>query len=138
MPAVLVVRRAPAGGGCRPYLCQAGCTTTGALRTIGRPATSGWPRRRASCPRDNSGPLPEMIKGIMLRAREALSVPTDFTQTWKRYNITYYLLCSLVEHSCINLKSHTFSYLDEKLIDIDLMKFLGLCPSLCFWVAEPL
>ncbi|RWV82430.1 hypothetical protein GW17_00056072, partial [Ensete ventricosum] len=26
MPAVLVVRRAPAGGGCRPYLCQVGRT----------------------------------------------------------------------------------------------------------------
>ncbi|RZS20651.1 hypothetical protein BHM03_00053180 [Ensete ventricosum] len=33
MPAVLVVRRAPIGGGCRPYLCQTGCTTTGVLRT---------------------------------------------------------------------------------------------------------
>ncbi|RZS20144.1 hypothetical protein BHM03_00052617 [Ensete ventricosum] len=28
MPAVLVVRRAPAGVGCRPYLCQAGRTAT--------------------------------------------------------------------------------------------------------------
>ncbi|RWW86046.1 hypothetical protein BHE74_00005231 [Ensete ventricosum] len=36
MPAVLVVRRAPAGGGCRPYLCQVGCTTPGVLRTSGR------------------------------------------------------------------------------------------------------
>ncbi|RZR76734.1 hypothetical protein BHM03_00001614 [Ensete ventricosum] len=26
MPVVLVVRRAPAGGGCRPYLCQVGRT----------------------------------------------------------------------------------------------------------------
>ncbi|RWW41528.1 hypothetical protein BHE74_00052981 [Ensete ventricosum] len=51
MPAVLVVRRALAGGGCRPYLCQVGCTTNGILRITGRPATSGWPRRRPSCPR---------------------------------------------------------------------------------------
>ncbi|RWV91011.1 hypothetical protein GW17_00046736, partial [Ensete ventricosum] len=41
---------------------------------------------------------------------------------------TYYLLRSLVEHSCINLKSLAFSYLEEKPIDIGLMKFLGLCP----------
>ncbi|RWW36620.1 hypothetical protein BHE74_00058342 [Ensete ventricosum] len=27
-PAVLAVRRALAGEGCRPYLCQVGCTTT--------------------------------------------------------------------------------------------------------------
>ncbi|RWW35228.1 hypothetical protein BHE74_00059864 [Ensete ventricosum] len=37
MPAVLVVRRAPAGRGCRPYLCQVGCTAPGVLRTSGRP-----------------------------------------------------------------------------------------------------
>ncbi|RWW05070.1 hypothetical protein GW17_00031677 [Ensete ventricosum] len=41
---------------------------------------------------------------------------------------TYCLLRSLVEHSCINPKSLAFSYLDEKPIDTDLMKFLGLCP----------
>ncbi|RZS12907.1 hypothetical protein BHM03_00044423 [Ensete ventricosum] len=41
----------------------------------------------------------------------------------------YCLLCSLVEHSCINPKSLTFGYLDEKPIDTGLMKFLGLCPS---------
>ncbi|RZR82441.1 hypothetical protein BHM03_00008860 [Ensete ventricosum] len=41
----------------------------------------------------------------------------------------YDLLCSLVEHSCINPKSLTFGYLDEKSIDTGLMKFLGLCPS---------
>ncbi|RWV86547.1 hypothetical protein GW17_00051546 [Ensete ventricosum] len=29
MPAVLVVRCAPAGRGCRPYLCQVGCTAPG-------------------------------------------------------------------------------------------------------------
>ncbi|RRT39863.1 hypothetical protein B296_00053581 [Ensete ventricosum] len=51
MLAVLTVRRALADGGCRPYLCQVDCTTAGVLRTAGRPPTSGWPRRRASCPR---------------------------------------------------------------------------------------
>ncbi|RZS00730.1 hypothetical protein BHM03_00030484 [Ensete ventricosum] len=30
-PIVLAVRRAPAGEGCRPYLCQVGCTTTDAI-----------------------------------------------------------------------------------------------------------
>ncbi|RZR85136.1 hypothetical protein BHM03_00012067 [Ensete ventricosum] len=51
MPAVLVVRRAPAGRGCRPYLCQVGCTTPGVFRTSGRPVTLVWPRQRPSCPR---------------------------------------------------------------------------------------
>ncbi|RZS02475.1 hypothetical protein BHM03_00032527 [Ensete ventricosum] len=41
----------------------------------------------------------------------------------------YCLLRSLVEHSCINPKSLAFGYLNEKPIDIGLMKFLGLCPS---------
>ncbi|RWW29615.1 hypothetical protein GW17_00005858 [Ensete ventricosum] len=40
---------------------------------------------------------------------------------------TYCLLRSLVEHSYINPKSLAFGYLDEKPIDIGLMKFLGLC-----------
>lgn len=39
----------------------------------------------------------------------------------KRYNTVYYLLHSLVKHSSINLKSLTFNYLDEKLIDTDLI-----------------
>ncbi|RWV94389.1 hypothetical protein GW17_00043077 [Ensete ventricosum] len=57
MPAVLVVRRAPAGRGCRPYLCQVDCTTPccrasrHACRTSGRPVTLVWPRQRPSCPR---------------------------------------------------------------------------------------
>ncbi|RZS29301.1 hypothetical protein BHM03_00063012 [Ensete ventricosum] len=34
---VPVVRRAFAGRGCRPYLCQVGCTTTGAPHTYIRP-----------------------------------------------------------------------------------------------------
>ncbi|RZS19093.1 hypothetical protein BHM03_00051442 [Ensete ventricosum] len=34
---VPVVRRAFAGRGCRPYLCQVGCTTTGAPHTCIRP-----------------------------------------------------------------------------------------------------
>ncbi|RWW39899.1 hypothetical protein BHE74_00054726 [Ensete ventricosum] len=50
-PAVLVVRRAPAGRGCRPYLCQVGCTAPGVLRTSGRSVTLVWPRQRLSCPR---------------------------------------------------------------------------------------
>ncbi|RWV85788.1 hypothetical protein BHE74_00035785 [Ensete ventricosum] len=48
----------------------------------------------------------------------------------------YCLLCSLVEHSCINSKSLTFGYLDEKPIDTGLMKFLGLCPSTLSWYLE--
>ncbi|RWW56438.1 hypothetical protein BHE74_00036848 [Ensete ventricosum] len=36
-------------------------------------------------------------------------------------------------HSCINPKSLTFGYLDEKPIDTDLMKFLGLYPSALSW-----
>ncbi|RWV78219.1 hypothetical protein GW17_00060840 [Ensete ventricosum] len=46
------------------------------------------------------------------------------------------LLHSMVEHSCINLKSLAFGYLDEKPIDIGLMKFLGLCPSILSWYLE--
>ncbi|RRT42996.1 hypothetical protein B296_00021174 [Ensete ventricosum] len=38
----------------------------------------------------------------------------------------YCLFRSLVKHSCINPKSPTFGYLDEKSIDIGLMKFFGL------------
>ncbi|RWW86830.1 hypothetical protein BHE74_00004366 [Ensete ventricosum] len=50
MLAVLAMRRAFAVGGCRPYLCQVGCTSTGAPRISGRlPASVA--RRRASCPR---------------------------------------------------------------------------------------
>ncbi|KAJ8456096.1 hypothetical protein OPV22_034839 [Ensete ventricosum] len=45
----------------------------------------------------------------------------------------YYLLRSLVEHSCVNPKSLAFGYLDEKPFDIGLMKFLGLCPSALSW-----
>ncbi|RWW68339.1 hypothetical protein BHE74_00024129 [Ensete ventricosum] len=48
----------------------------------------------------------------------------------------YCLLRSLVEHSCINLKSLAFGYLNEKPIDIGLMKFLGLCPSALSWYFE--
>ncbi|RRT80888.1 hypothetical protein B296_00022662 [Ensete ventricosum] len=51
MLAVLVMRRAFVGGGCRPYLCQVGCTTTGAPRISGRLPASGRPFRRASYPR---------------------------------------------------------------------------------------
>ena len=42
----------------------------------------------------------------------------------------YCLFLSLVMHSCINLKSFTFGYLDAKLIDTGLTKFLSLCPSI--------
>ena len=31
---------------------------------------------------DKCEPLPEMVKGVMLRARDALPAPYDFTQTW--------------------------------------------------------
>ncbi|RWV87700.1 hypothetical protein GW17_00050279 [Ensete ventricosum] len=54
----------------------------------------------------------------------------------KRYSTAYCLLRSLVEHSCINPKSLTFDYLDEKPIDIGLMKFLGLCSSVLSWYLE--
>ncbi|RWV79443.1 hypothetical protein GW17_00059428 [Ensete ventricosum] len=45
MLAVLAMRRAFAVGGCRPYLCQVGCTSTGAPRISGRLPASGRPRR---------------------------------------------------------------------------------------------
>ncbi|RWW33995.1 hypothetical protein GW17_00001275 [Ensete ventricosum] len=48
---VLAMRRVFAVGGCRPYLCQVGCTSTGAPRISGRLLASGRPRRRASCSR---------------------------------------------------------------------------------------
>ncbi|RZS23278.1 hypothetical protein BHM03_00056178 [Ensete ventricosum] len=51
------------------------------------------------------------------------------SQTLKFLSTTYCLLRSLDEHSYINPKSLAFSYLDEKPIDTDLMKFLGHCPS---------
>ncbi|RRT32991.1 hypothetical protein B296_00046592, partial [Ensete ventricosum] len=49
---------------------------------------------------------------------------------------TYCLLYSLVEHSYINPKSLAFNYLDEKLIDTGLIKFLGLYPSTLSWYLE--
>ncbi|RZR89457.1 hypothetical protein BHM03_00017205 [Ensete ventricosum] len=52
MLVVLAMRRAFAGGGCRPYLCQVGCTTIGAPRISGRLPASGRPSRLASCPRE--------------------------------------------------------------------------------------
>ncbi|RZR87486.1 hypothetical protein BHM03_00014898 [Ensete ventricosum] len=51
-------------------------------------------------------------------------------------SIAYFLLRSLVEHSCINPKSLTFGYLDEKPIGTGLMKFLGLYPSALSWYLE--
>ncbi|RWW88581.1 hypothetical protein BHE74_00002539 [Ensete ventricosum] len=54
----------------------------------------------------------------------------------RRQSTVYCLLRSLVEHSCINPKSLAFGYLDEKPIDIGLMKFLGLCPSALSWYLE--
>ncbi|RRT63648.1 hypothetical protein B296_00042495 [Ensete ventricosum] len=49
--AVLAMRRAFAGGGCRPYLCKVGCMRTDAPRISGRLPASGRPRWRVSCPR---------------------------------------------------------------------------------------
>ncbi|RWV81997.1 hypothetical protein GW17_00056539, partial [Ensete ventricosum] len=51
-------------------------------------------------------------------------------------NTTYCLLRSLVEHSCINPKSLTFGYLDEKLVDTDLIKFIGLYHFALSWYLE--
>ncbi|RWV90567.1 hypothetical protein GW17_00047212 [Ensete ventricosum] len=51
MLVVLAMRRAFAVGGCRPYLCQVGCTSTDAPRISGRLPALGRPRRRAICPR---------------------------------------------------------------------------------------
>ncbi|RRT42246.1 hypothetical protein B296_00057263 [Ensete ventricosum] len=48
----------------------------------------------------------------------------------------YCLLRSFVEHFCINPKSLTFDYLDEKLVDTDLMKFRSLCSSVLSWYLE--
>ncbi|RZS20400.1 hypothetical protein BHM03_00052907 [Ensete ventricosum] len=48
---VLAMRCAFAVGGCRPYPCQVGCTSTGAPRISGRLPASGRPRRRDNCPR---------------------------------------------------------------------------------------
>ncbi|RZS16507.1 hypothetical protein BHM03_00048506 [Ensete ventricosum] len=48
-PVILAVRRAPAFEGCRPYLCQVGCTTTDApIPTPDRLPASSRPRRRVS------------------------------------------------------------------------------------------
>ncbi|RWW20275.1 hypothetical protein GW17_00015627 [Ensete ventricosum] len=48
----------------------------------------------------------------------------------------YYLLRFLVKHSYINPKSLTFGYLNEKPVNISLMKFYGLCPSVLSWYLE--
>ncbi|RWV84728.1 hypothetical protein GW17_00053537, partial [Ensete ventricosum] len=49
---VLAVRRAPAGEGCRPYLCYVGCTTTDApIPTPDRLPALGRSHRQTSCPR---------------------------------------------------------------------------------------
>ncbi|RRT64033.1 hypothetical protein B296_00027058 [Ensete ventricosum] len=54
------------------------------------------------------------------------------------FEIQQYVLPTsfLIEHSYINLKSLTFGYLDKKLIDTGLMKFLGLCPFALYWYLE--
>ncbi|RRT62432.1 hypothetical protein B296_00000483 [Ensete ventricosum] len=57
-----------------------------------------------------------------MRVRPQRSAFPDISYT------IYCLLHSLVEHSYINPKSLAFGYLNEKPIDIDLMKFLGLYP----------
>ncbi|RWW27835.1 hypothetical protein GW17_00007714 [Ensete ventricosum] len=43
---------------------------------------------------------------------------------------------ALLSHFCINPKSLTFGYLDEKPIDTGLMKFLSLCLSTLSWYLE--
>ncbi|RZR91594.1 hypothetical protein BHM03_00019743 [Ensete ventricosum] len=61
---------------------------------------------------------------------------TSIASQTLRYSTAYCLLHSLVEYSCINLKSLAFGYLDEKPIDTSLMKFLGHCPSALPWYLE--
>ncbi|RWW05076.1 hypothetical protein GW17_00031669 [Ensete ventricosum] len=48
----------------------------------------------------------------------------------------YCLLRSLVKHSCIDSKSSTFYYFDEKPVNTDLTKFPGLCSSALFRYLE--
>ncbi|RZR88477.1 hypothetical protein BHM03_00016057 [Ensete ventricosum] len=52
-----------------------------------------------------------------------------YSSEQKGYSTTYCLLGSLVEHSCNNPKFLAFGYLDEKPIDIGLMKFLRIDDS---------
>ncbi|RWW67212.1 hypothetical protein BHE74_00025368 [Ensete ventricosum] len=60
MLAVLAMRRAFAGGGCRPYLCQVGCTTTGAPRISGRlPAQAARVAEAACAATGNSSSVAE-------------------------------------------------------------------------------
>ncbi|RWW78604.1 hypothetical protein BHE74_00013171 [Ensete ventricosum] len=66
-----------------------------------------------------------------------LVVTSKYVRITPAFDCTAYcLLHSLVEHSCINPKSSTFGYLDEKSIDTGLMKFLGLCHSVLSWYLE--
>ncbi|RZR79001.1 hypothetical protein BHM03_00004565 [Ensete ventricosum] len=74
-------------------------------------------------------------KANQTRAAKPTASPLLAVQV-ERYSTTYCLLRSLVEHSYINPKSLSFGYLDEKPIDIGLMKFLGLCPSALSWYLE--
>ncbi|RRT45520.1 hypothetical protein B296_00042451 [Ensete ventricosum] len=51
-PAVLAMKRAPAGEGCRPYLCQVGYTIIDApIPALDRLPASGRPHWRVNCPR---------------------------------------------------------------------------------------
>ncbi|RRT32690.1 hypothetical protein B296_00049132 [Ensete ventricosum] len=72
--AVLAVRRASAGKGCRSYLCQVGCTTTDApILVSNRLPVSGRPRRRAHCPRGRGRGDQVNIYHIILSPRKTFS-----------------------------------------------------------------
>ncbi|RWW04271.1 hypothetical protein GW17_00032512 [Ensete ventricosum] len=91
--------------------------------------------------------MPERCRPRVVAARELSPPAGDFSPHAGRWNVSprgrefeattaYCLLRSLVKHSCINPKSLTFGYLDEKPIDTSLMKFLGLCPTALSWYLE--
>ncbi|RRT31907.1 hypothetical protein B296_00048965 [Ensete ventricosum] len=126
------------------YRCPSGWTGIIATRAVAPVGTvlasaylEGWrhPRRghlRRRCPCRHQ-PCPQAAAPANDCPLRAGHVRSALKEPW---SIVYYLLRSLVEHSCINLKSLAFSYLDEKPIDIGLMKFLSLCPSALSWYLE--
>ncbi|RZS21818.1 hypothetical protein BHM03_00054502 [Ensete ventricosum] len=70
---------------------------------------------------------------LMYKVRELGYLTSLILLVVEKASTAYCLLRSLVEHSCINPKSLTYGYLDEKPIDIGLMKFPALPPCLSTW-----